>query len=97
MLPNGNLCEVYGRAAEKSQKVCITQLDDVLYQVDTVLDFRAVQRGNELHLNVLGDAQQAQQAVAAAFPQLQVTAQSASEEEMKFTGKRKLARQEVGG
>lgn len=96
LLPNGNLGAVFGRMSEASNKICITTLDDVLYKLDTVLDYRAVQRGNRLHLTVLGDAAQAVLAAEAIFPQMRITASTASEEDMKFTGKRKLLREEEG-
>lgn len=97
MLPNGNLGAVYGRVSEAKEKVSITMLDDVLYSVDTILDYIAVQRGEELQLFVLGDVQQARQAAEAAFPEMQVTAIAAEEETVRFAGKRKLLREKLGG
>ena len=97
MLPNGNLGAVYGRAASQVRNICITALDDVLYEIDTVLDYCAALRGNGLELLVLGDPAAAQRAASAAFPDVRVTAHPASEEQMRFSGKRVLHENGQGG
>lgn len=88
MLPNGNLGHVFGRVGQQSEGICITALDDVLYQQDAVQDYQAIRTDLGLTLLVLGDARQAEQALRAAFPEETVSVVPASESQLRFSGKR---------
>ena len=90
MLPNGNLGHVRGRAEQQEDGICITALDDVLYEIEAIQDYQAVQTGPGLAIFVLGDTRQAKLALRAAFPEENIPVFPASEAQMRFTGKRRI-------
>lgn len=90
MLPNGNLEHVFGRAEQQSEAVCITALDDVLYQEDGIQDYQAIRTDHGLTLFVLGDTRRAEQALRVAFPEETISVVPASEPQLRFDGKRKI-------
>lgn len=90
LLPNGNLKNVLGRAAHRGQHPCITQLDDVLYRINTVLDFQACWESDVLTLRVLGDIHAAKVAMKAAFPGIPVAVVPAAPEQLLYGGKRRI-------
>ena len=90
MLPNGNLGQVFGRAEQQSEAVCITALDDVLYQEDGIQDYQAIRTDLGLTLLVLGDTRRAEQVLRRAFPEEAVSVVPASESQLRFSGKRRI-------
>lgn len=79
-----------GRATHRGQHPCITQLDDVLYCVNTVLDFQACWESDVLTLRVLGDIHAAKAAMKAAFPEIPVAVVPAEPEQLLYDGKRRI-------
>lgn len=90
LLPNGNLGRVCGRIAHREKHPCITELDDVLYQMNTILDYQARWTAGGLAVSVLGNVEAAEQAVGSAFPDTRIAVRSADSEQLQFCGKRRI-------
>lgn len=90
MLPNGNLSKILGRREACRQPVSQTALEDVLFGIDGILDFRARVAGDTLRVSVLGETDTAEQALRKAFPGVSCQVISQPEASFPCTGKRKL-------
>lgn len=90
MLPNGNLAAVLGRKAERNRALSITKLDDILFGLDEILDYRATLQGNKLTAILLGPEHRASAALRSALASYAITIATGEDSDFRFCGKRKL-------
>lgn len=72
VLPNGELGAVYGRIRELEKPVSIYALDQLLFGVNSLTDYRASLRGDILRIDYIGELDGAESLLAKHFPQFRL-------------------------
>lgn len=90
MLPNGNLERILGRKTALDKAISQNALENILFSLDTILDFRARMEKEILQIEVLGRYEDAERALRQAFPGVEVQITQLEETKLFYSGKRTL-------
>lgn len=84
----GNLTKILGRRSDLAQPVSITELDELLFEGNEIIDYTALFHDNELSVVVMGDDDLCRRRLRQRYSDFKIAVRQT--EDIPFTGKRTL-------